>query len=626
MRDHAVGAYGAVAIALDLLLKAAALAALAAHGDVVARRGRRRRALAARARPARRVAPLRPRRAAAPGPRSPAPGGPGARSPAAVALALRRSRSPAGDGLAPQRGGAAGVALAQRARLPALARRRDAATRSARRASSPSSLVLVLAVALAGRAMSTATRLLLVRHAEPDEAGAAAATAGSTSGSRRAAGGRAGRLARALARARARAPSTRVRRAARSRRRRPLAAAQGLTPIARAGAARTRLRRASRASATTRSSGASPSSTGSWMDAPDARRFPGGESYAGPARAGARGARRRSGSRHPGETVVARRATPGPLRAMLADCLAMPDEAIFRLDHGYGAVSVVEWIDGVPARAARERPRAGQSAALLGAARRSSSAEARHEAPRSSGRRCRAGFDELARARAARARPTAGASTTASARRSGARSASAATSAASAPTRSPEGALERLLEAAHRAPSVGLMQPWRFVVVRSEETKAAMQALAARERLVQADALRRARRRVPRPQDRGDPRGAAQHLRLLRPQRGRPGGARRATRSPTPTSTAPAWRSRTSGCSRAPRGSASAGSPSTGPRTSARCSACPSTSFPSPGCASATPTSARCVPGSRRRAGSSAAARRASSMRERWRGARPRRA
>jgi nicotinate-nucleotide--dimethylbenzimidazole phosphoribosyltransferase len=47
--------------------------------------------------------------------------------------------------------------------------------------------------------------------------------------------------------------------------------------------------------------------------------------------------------------------------------------------------------------------------------------------------------------------------------------------------------LRRLLEAAHQAPSVGLMQPWRFVVVRSEQTKAAMQAIAARERLVQSE-------------------------------------------------------------------------------------------------------------------------------------------
>jgi nicotinate-nucleotide--dimethylbenzimidazole phosphoribosyltransferase len=51
----------------------------------------------------------------------------------------------------------------------------------------------------------------------------------------------------------------------------------------------------------------------------------------------------------------------------------------------------------------------------------------------------------------------------------------------------PEDLVHRLLEAAHRAPSVGLMQPWRFVVVRNEQTKAAMQALAARERLVQAE-------------------------------------------------------------------------------------------------------------------------------------------
>ena len=49
--------------------------------------------------------------------------------------------------------------------------------------------------------------------------------------------------------------------------------------------------------------------------------------------------------------------------------------------------------------------------------------------------------------------------------------------------------LSRLLEAAHRAPSVGLMQPWRFVVVRREATKAAMQGLAARERLIQSEHL-----------------------------------------------------------------------------------------------------------------------------------------
>src|SRR5204863_4513287 len=49
-----------------------------------------------------------------------------------------------------------------------------------------------------------------------------------------------------------------------------------------------------------------------------------------------------------------------------------------------------------------------------------------------------------------------------------------------------EALLERVLEAAHRAPSVGLSQPWRFVVVRATETRARVRALAERERARQA--------------------------------------------------------------------------------------------------------------------------------------------
>ncbi|MGD0473813.1 MAG: 5,6-dimethylbenzimidazole synthase [Candidatus Velthaea sp.] len=37
-------------------------------------------------------------------------------------------------------------------------------------------------------------------------------------------------------------------------------------------------------------------------------------------------------------------------------------------------------------------------------------------------------------------------------------------------------ALQRVLEAAHRAPSVGLSQPWRFIVVRDERTRADVHA------------------------------------------------------------------------------------------------------------------------------------------------------
>ncbi|MER8458272.1 5,6-dimethylbenzimidazole synthase [Mesorhizobium sp. M1300] len=44
------------------------------------------------------------------------------------------------------------------------------------------------------------------------------------------------------------------------------------------------------------------------------------------------------------------------------------------------------------------------------------------------------------------------------------------------PTLLPEGALERLLELASAAPSVGLSQPWRFVIVESEACRAAVRA------------------------------------------------------------------------------------------------------------------------------------------------------
>jgi nicotinate-nucleotide--dimethylbenzimidazole phosphoribosyltransferase len=55
------------------------------------------------------------------------------------------------------------------------------------------------------------------------------------------------------------------------------------------------------------------------------------------------------------------------------------------------------------------------------------------------------------------------------------------------PDEIPDEVLQRILEAAHRAPSVGLMQPWRLIVVRSLETRIAMRRLAQRERLRQAD-------------------------------------------------------------------------------------------------------------------------------------------
>ena len=47
--------------------------------------------------------------------------------------------------------------------------------------------------------------------------------------------------------------------------------------------------------------------------------------------------------------------------------------------------------------------------------------------------------------------------------------------------------LQRVLAAAHRAPSVGLMQPWRLIVLRDLARRSAVRRLAQRERIRQAD-------------------------------------------------------------------------------------------------------------------------------------------
>ena len=45
----------------------------------------------------------------------------------------------------------------------------------------------------------------------------------------------------------------------------------------------------------------------------------------------------------------------------------------------------------------------------------------------------------------------------------------------------PDATLQRILDAAHHAPSVGFMQPWNFIVVRDPATKARVQTVFARE-------------------------------------------------------------------------------------------------------------------------------------------------
>jgi broad specificity phosphatase PhoE len=83
-----------------------------------------------------------------------------------------------------------------------------------------------------------------------------------------------------------------------------------------------------------------------WMLTPTQVRFPGGESY-GELRRRALAAiadlRQRQQART--SAVVSH---GGVIRAVLADALAMPEEAIFRLDVRYGGVSIVEWSGTTP--------------------------------------------------------------------------------------------------------------------------------------------------------------------------------------------------------------------------------------------------------------------------------------
>ena len=52
-----------------------------------------------------------------------------------------------------------------------------------------------------------------------------------------------------------------------------------------------------------------------------------------------------------------------------------------------------------------------------------------------------------------------------------------------------EAVLQRLLRAAHHAPSVGFMQPWRFIRIKNQELRSSIHALVEDERLRTAQAL-----------------------------------------------------------------------------------------------------------------------------------------
>jgi broad specificity phosphatase PhoE len=84
----------------------------------------------------------------------------------------------------------------------------------------------------------------------------------------------------------------------------------------------------------------------SWMSDPTKVSFPGGESFAD-VRLRVLAAVEEIRARHRG-SGVALVAHVGVTRAIVAASLSMPDEALFRLDQGYGAVSVVDWLGETP--------------------------------------------------------------------------------------------------------------------------------------------------------------------------------------------------------------------------------------------------------------------------------------
>jgi alpha-ribazole phosphatase len=81
-----------------------------------------------------------------------------------------------------------------------------------------------------------------------------------------------------------------------------------------------------------------------WMDAPTTVTFPGGESYED-LRARALRALTRIGQAHECAVVVTH---GGVVRAGLAEWLSMPSDAIFRLDQRYCGITIVEWLGDVP--------------------------------------------------------------------------------------------------------------------------------------------------------------------------------------------------------------------------------------------------------------------------------------
>jgi broad specificity phosphatase PhoE len=82
------------------------------------------------------------------------------------------------------------------------------------------------------------------------------------------------------------------------------------------------------------------------LDEPTRVRFPGGESYADLLER-VMAALDEIADRHPDDTVAVV-THAGAIRAALATWLALPDEAVFRIELDFGRLTVVDVVDGAP--------------------------------------------------------------------------------------------------------------------------------------------------------------------------------------------------------------------------------------------------------------------------------------
>jgi alpha-ribazole phosphatase/probable phosphoglycerate mutase len=83
-----------------------------------------------------------------------------------------------------------------------------------------------------------------------------------------------------------------------------------------------------------------------WMERPTEVSFPGGESWP-QLRERVSELARQIRARHAGEKILIV-AHGGPLRALLADAMGLPDENIFRLDQSFGGLSIIDWFGETP--------------------------------------------------------------------------------------------------------------------------------------------------------------------------------------------------------------------------------------------------------------------------------------